>query len=122
MYRSTRGVDVWLPLSTLMTEERKMTDELPRLKPAPGEFMVECPKCHQHVSETCCAYQDYDYYKNCYCYIMRPRQPSWPKCAYGIITAKTARAATTIKYAAAQCSQIVRVSAWQRACSPRRRR
>jgi hypothetical protein len=28
--------------------------------------------------------------------------------AYGIITAKAARAATTIKYAAAQCSQMVR--------------
>jgi hypothetical protein len=46
--------------------------ELPRLKPAPGELTVACPKCGQKVSETCCAYQDFDYYKNCYCYITRP--------------------------------------------------
>jgi hypothetical protein len=44
---------------------------LPVLKPLPGEMTVECPKCHVRVSETCCAYQDYDYYKNCYCYITR---------------------------------------------------
>jgi hypothetical protein len=46
-------------------------DELPRLKPPPGELTVECPKCHWQVSETCCAYQDFDYYKDCYCYITR---------------------------------------------------
>jgi hypothetical protein len=46
--------------------------ELPMLKPKPGEITVECPKCHQRVSETCCAYQDFDYYKNCHCYITRP--------------------------------------------------
>jgi hypothetical protein len=49
-----------------------MTDKpLPKLKPAPGELMVTCPKCHQQVSETCCAYQDHDYFKNCYHYITR---------------------------------------------------
>lgn len=48
-----------------------MADELPMLKPRPGELTVECPKCHQHVSETCCAYQDFDYYKDCYCWITR---------------------------------------------------
>jgi hypothetical protein len=46
-------------------------DELPRLKPPPGELTVECPKCHWQVSETCCAYQDFDYYKDCYGYITR---------------------------------------------------
>jgi len=51
-----------------------MTDQtLPMLKPAPGELTVECPKCHQRVSETCCAYQDFDYYKDCYSYITRTR-------------------------------------------------
>lgn len=44
---------------------------LPRLKPAPGELTVECPHCRQPVSETCCAYQDYEYYKDCYCWITR---------------------------------------------------
>jgi hypothetical protein len=44
---------------------------LPMLKPPPGELTVECPKCHQLVSETCCAFQDYDYYKNCHCFITR---------------------------------------------------
>jgi hypothetical protein len=46
-------------------------NELPRLKPSPGELTVECPKCHQHVSETCCAYQEFDYYKDCHCWITR---------------------------------------------------
>lgn len=45
--------------------------ELPRLKPPAGDLTVECPKCHQRVSETCCAYQEYEYYKDCYSYITR---------------------------------------------------
>lgn len=53
-----------------------MTDKtLPILKPAAGEITVECPKCHHHVSETCCAYQDFDYYKDCYHYITRRSDP-----------------------------------------------
>ena len=45
--------------------------DLPMLKPLPGELTVECPRCHQQVSETCCAYQAFDYYKECYCWITR---------------------------------------------------
>lgn len=49
-----------------------MADQkLPMLKPLPGELTVVCPKCHQRVSETCCAYQDFEYYKDCYCYVTR---------------------------------------------------
>ena len=51
-----------------------MSDQpLPVLKPQPGELTVECPKCHQRVSETRCAYQGLDYYKDCYHYATRPR-------------------------------------------------
>lgn len=54
-----------LPKGTLNMADEK----LPMLKPLPGELSVECPKCHQRVSETCCAYQGFDYYKDCLCYI-----------------------------------------------------
>jgi len=55
-------------------------EKLPMLKPLPGEITVECPKCRQHVSETCCAYQDFEYYKDCYHYITRrPDQQSGTK-------------------------------------------
>ncbi len=58
--------------------------KLPMLKPLPGELTVECPKCHRRVSETCCAYQEFDYYKNCYEYITRPgaSQQSMPGPIY----------------------------------------
>jgi hypothetical protein len=53
--------------------------QLPMLKPAPGELTVECPKCHRHVSETRCAYQDFDYYKHCYEYIVSQGQQAQEK-------------------------------------------
>lgn len=49
-------------------------EKLPMLKPSPGQITVECPHCRQQVSETCCAYQDFDYYKDCHCYITRNRE------------------------------------------------
>lgn len=55
-----------------------MADELPMLKPPPGEIVVECPKCGDKVSETCCAYQDYDYYKECYHWIKSGRTAPQP--------------------------------------------
>ncbi|XUM21007.1 hypothetical protein ACRAVF_26965 [Bradyrhizobium oligotrophicum S58] len=50
-----------------------MSEQLPGLKPPPGEIVVECPKCGDLVSETCCAYQDYDYYETCYHWIKSGR-------------------------------------------------
>lgn len=50
------------------------SEPLARLRPAPGELTVLCPHCLQRVSETCCAYQGYGYYKDCYHYITRPFQ------------------------------------------------
>lgn len=46
------------------------------LKPPPGELVVECPKCGAKVSETCCAFQDYDYYKDCYHWVTKPKGAS----------------------------------------------
>lgn len=51
-----------------------MAEELPRLKPAPGEIVVQCPKCGRMVSETCCAYQEYEYFKDCYEWIVSGHQ------------------------------------------------
>ena len=38
------------------------------LKPVPGELTVECPHCHQRVSETQCTERTS---KNCYHFIIR---------------------------------------------------
>jgi hypothetical protein len=45
------------------------------LKPEPEKLTVECPKCHQQVAETRCAFENFEYYKNCYCWITRPALP-----------------------------------------------
>jgi len=49
---------------------------LPVLKPAAGELTVECPLCHQHVSETRCGAGNY---QDCYCYITRSQAVSAPE-------------------------------------------